>query len=126
MSPFKKRSRATDPRDWEMLWRGDASRVRTEVLRHDSKNKDWYTQEEVVDKIRHSSRCGDTDEDVLNILIREVVTHGTPDDRKDRFSFQNDFEEPKRIADIEQAWGENMNAFKVEDVTQNSPARWRR
>ena len=32
VSPFKKRSRATDPRDWEILWRGDASRVMTEVL----------------------------------------------------------------------------------------------
>ena len=51
----------------------------TEVLRHDNRNKFWYTQEEVVDKIRHSSRCGDTDEDVFKNLIREVVTHGTPD-----------------------------------------------
>ena len=38
---------------------------------------------------------------VLKILIREVVTYGTPDDRKHRFSFQDDFEDTTRIADIE-------------------------
>ena len=97
----------------------------TEVLRHANKNKAWKTQEELVDKIKHSSRCGDTDEDVLKILIREVVTYGTPDASKDRFSFQDDFGKTKRIADIERAWCENMNAIKAENVTQNSPARLR-
>ena len=124
VSPFKKRSIATDPRDWEILWRGDASRAVTEVLRHDNKNKVWKTQE-VVDMMKHSSRYGDTDEDVLKILIREVVAHGTFDDRKDRFSFRDDFEETMRIADIERAWSEKMNAVKAENVTQNGPARWR-
>ena len=117
VSPFKKRSRATDPREWRMQCRGDASRVVTEVLRHDNRNKVWYTHEEVVDMMKHSRRCGDTDEDVLKILIREVVTHGTLDDRKDRFSFRDDFEETKRIADNDQAWSEKMNAIKAQNKT---------
>ena len=80
----------------------------------------------VVDKKRHSSRCGDTDEDDKKILTREVVTHGTPDDRRDRFSFQGDLEETKRmITDIERAWREKTKAIQPEDVTQNSPERWR-
>ena len=95
----------------------------TEVLRHDNRIKGWYTLEEVVDKIRHSSRCGDTDEDVLKNLIREVVTHGTLDDRKHRFSFQDDFIKTKRIADVERAWCEKINAIKAEKMTQNSPER---
>ena len=97
----------------------------TEVLRHDSKNKDWKTQKEVVDKIEHSRRCGDTDEDVLKILGKEWVKYGTPDASKDRFSFQDDFGKTKRIADIERAWCEQMNAIKAENVTQKSPARLR-
>ena len=106
VSPFIKRSRATDPKNWEILWRGDASRRMTEVLRHDNRKKVWYAQKELVDKIEHSSRSEDTDEDVLKILIRGVVTYGTPDDRKHRFSFQDDFEETTRIADIGRAWCE--------------------
>ena len=108
-----------------MLWRGDASRVVTEVLRHDDRNKVWYAQEDVVDKIGQSSRCEDTDEDVLKILIREVVTCGTPDDRKHRFSCRDDSQQTKTIADIDRAWGGKMNAIKAQNKTQNSPARWR-
>ena len=45
--------------------------------------------------------------------------------QKDRFSFQDDFIETKRIiADIERAWCEKMNAIKAEKMTQNSPERW--
>ena len=104
---------------------GDAVMWRGEQSDDDKRIKVWYTLVEVVDKVRHSSRCGDTDEDVLKILIREVVTHGTPDDRKHRFSFQDDFIETKSIADIERAWCEKMNAIKAEKMTQNSPERWR-
>ena len=94
--------------------------------RADNRNKVWKTREVVVDKKRHSSRCGDTDEDDKKILIREVLTHGTPDDRRDRFSIQYDLEETKRIiADIERAWREKTKAIQPEDVTQNSPVRWR-
>ena len=96
----------------------------SEVLRHDNRTKVWKTLEEVVDKIRHSSRCGDTDEDVLKNLIREVArtmrrtTESTA-------SFQDDFIETKGIADIERAWCEKMNAIKAEKMTQNSPEWWR-
>ena len=98
----------------------------TEILRHDNRNKVWYTEEEVVDKKRHSSRCGDTDEDVMQILIREGVLNGTRDDRRDRFSFQDDFEETTRTVDIERAWREKTKAIQPEGVTQNSFVRWRR
>ena len=62
----------------------------------------------------------------MHILIREGVLYGTPDDRRDRFSFQDDLEETKRIiADIERAWREKTKAIQPDDVTQNSPERWR-
>ena len=59
----------------------------------------------------------------MKILIREVVTYGTSDDKKHRFSFQDNFGKTKRIADIERASCETMNAIKAENVTQNSLVR---
>ena len=66
------------------------------VLKYDSKYKMWYTQEELLKKVKESKTCSDIEEDLLKLITHEI--HGSPRDDKIRFFFQTQHE-CWRIAD---------------------------
>lgn len=73
------------------------------VLQYDSKYKMWYTQEELLKKVKGSKRCSDIEEDPLKLITHEF--HGSPRDDKIRFCFETQHE-CSSIADGARVWEE--------------------